>query len=144
HAGAHFLLGYVSYARQRTTEAALPRFRLLQNAAEEFTNAIDLLRAQDDVFKELACYYEYRVNVWIQLSEFYTDERTRYLQNAAADSKESLQRGPMNVANAQAMHGTALETLAGNDRDRLADALAPFRQAAAAKPRAAPDWMAQG
>ncbi len=144
HPGAHFLLGYVFYVRQGTAQVALQRIKLLQDAAQEFTRAIELLRTQDDVCNELPAYYEYRVNAWIKLSEFYTDERTRYLQNAAADAKEALERGPINRANAHAMHGTALETLAGSDQDRILEALEAFRQAADANPQAARYWIAQG
>lgn len=144
HPGAHFLLGYVHYLRHGSSESVVQRIKYLQEAAQAFTRAIDLLRTQDDACNELPAYYEYRVNAWIKLSEFYTDERTRYLQNAAADAKEALERGPVNLANAHAMHGTALETLAGSDRDRVTEALDAFRQAAKASPRIARYWIAQG
>src|SRR5205085_6624806 len=111
--GAHFLLGYVRYEEgkgarsQRDYQAEGAK---MQEAHTFYSKAIDLLRKQDDSFRELPVYYLYRINAAVALAYGLpqADRRVKLLEQAVQDAQDSLKLEPRYAVHAYAAMGSAL------------------------------------
>lgn len=150
--GAHFLLGYVRYEEgknarsQRDYQSETTK---MQEAHARYSAAIDLLRKQDDAFRELPVYYLYRINAAVALAYAVpqADQRSKLLEEAVQDARDSLKLDPRYAAHAYAAMGSALEKLAwmveGN-AEKFEKAVEAIEAARSKNPRNARYWVALG
>src|SRR5262249_35523152 len=114
--GAHFLLGYVRYEEGKSARSHRDypaEGTKMQEAHTFYSKAIDLLRTQEDTFRELPVYYLYRINAAIALAYSLpqADRRMKLLEQAVVDAQDSLKLEPKYAVHAYAAMGSALEKL---------------------------------
>lgn len=151
--GAHFLLGYVRYEEgkhARSRYDVKSEEQKMQEAHVAYSKAIDLLMQRKvDAFGELPAFYMYRINAAVALAYIVPKvaDRSRLLENAVADAKNAIQRGPRNPDRAYAAMGNALESLAWlveGKAAQFAEAVDAFENARKKNPKNVRYWIALG
>src|SRR5207302_4564467 len=107
--------------------------KVYEKAIKDFATAIDCLKKVKDPKKELASFYEYRINAireMVALRALSTEQKLEWLKRADADADLALDSDPVDVATAYAMKGYVQEDLAyrGDQHDLYANAAEFFRQ----------------